>query len=1135
MLFISSFRKTHSLLPFFFFLFSLFFFNCDLLTKQKDPHYIKKIDEEIAWANAAKLTVSVAYPNAWGASPQNGTGRCFDAKRTNERPRKGYPFNLEFTPEADYALTEWRVYASNVLPQGWQFDADPAGFLDSIDVPVKVFPEVDPNGGINSITLDSTGAVTLVPFCIEAPRIVRTFPFMQAGGYYAKNQNIILYFAAPIDGNTALFAQDSITITMRTLDEKMQPKGSVFNIDGLNGPAKYYKNPVWDANRNIIIIEADADKPDAIANAEITVTVGTGIKNLIGNSLTKTVEFPWKTGSFSNVTVEDWEAYYDGDEISITWKLMNENEQAQIPVQLYYFQDSGPRQDAVLEAEENKMHIRNVQPPNADGVRSGQPVTGIHRYDIYLELSGSGDTDNRIKGPLTIWNFPGMKVDQSNTIIIDSVNSGQLTMNSQTSGMVKNFVLMKDIVLESGEWTPVGDSIVPFGGKFYGNGHSITINGNFASSEYTTGLFGYVKDAEIRDLRIVYSAVTAAETSTSCIGGLVGRADGNTTISNTIITGPGKVNITSSSYLYAGAMVGYMASTSQIENCLTEIELHVTGTGNGFIRAGGIAGFIANDSTVSADKLMINKVTVAGIVDARNTDTSNSNTGFIFIGGLAGESQGFGKIEDVKVSATLRMWASNNSTDNRLAYICGGIIGRMKEGHLLDGDFTGTIDIPENYEVLSFTWIGGVVGIAGFVWNNNASIAGNHNERPVTVISSTASGDMYVKVEGPGHISLGGVCAAPYNGNNNLITFEDCEYRDGSIHVERQYTGVSDFDTSIGGFAGQIVTGVNLINCRSRARLVEIISRVDTVDTAQTASIRVGGFIGLTRDSIEGCYSDSPVEVSIINMNNPGRYVALNAGGFVGLFQIGGSWTPNKRISRSYSTGSVTATVYVANPVWVLTPSELCIGGFGGRIQNQVWLEDCYATGNVSLDSKSTSPSGTAINYDKIYAGGFAGSVELTDDNYWLERCFSTGLVSSQGAATTRTNVYAGGFAGNLSSGLIRNCVALGSTVTAKGDSGLAVGRICGNVITGLSGNYASASMLLEEGTYGSYNPSGTTVPGNENDKNGEDIANSSFYSENFWTSASAGPGFNSGAEKPWSFTGIASRGYPALAGIGGQ
>ena len=848
--------------------------------------------------------------------------------------------------------------------------------------------------------------------------------------------------------------------------------------------------------------------------------------------------------SAEKYSVKDIKAEYTGDgTIKISWGQTGVYQSAELVIRTH-------RVSAAGEALENEVtrrinygffaHEFDTAAINDSNVREGIAVSGVYGYEISITSKNiSGDSDP--VGPVWVYNIPGMVTQgsglgaDSNTVMINE----QLTMNNEQIRELFNDVAITNIVLTGNitldNWQPVDFS----GKNFYGNGHTVTIKSfstSHAGNHY--GLFGSVSYAEIRDLTVKYAANTSTGTNATHIGGLVGWIGGNTKINNVIVTGAGKLRITSPNDIYAGSMIGYMESTSQIENCLTDIELYAKGIGNGFIRAGGIAGFIASDGSVIEDDLMINKVTVAGIVEAINNDTS-SITGFIFIGGLVGETQGFGTIQNAQVSATVRMWASNNSTDNRLAYLCGGIIGRMKEGSLLNSDFTGTIDISEDHTVSGFTWIGGAVGAAGQIWSGiyqerleENQFGGGNNTKPLMIEKITVNGDLNIMIKSTGYIGLGGVCGAPFNNRNNKIVFEDCEYSDGSIRFKREHNGTVMTDQSIGGFASQIIMGAEYRNCKSMARLIEVIF---DVDTEAKSYIRVGGFIGLSRDLIKGCFSHSPVEINI--KNEKGGPIDLSAGGFIGYFQetVESLDTPTPFLMNSYSTGSVTASVDIAIHD---TINILHIGGFVGRMEGFLSIENCYATGNVSLNDKSDT-LGTG-DPNEIYAGGFAGNIELRNNNYYLERCFSTGLVSSQGAASTRTNVYAGGFAGNLSSGLIssgliRNCVALGKTVTVKGDNSIypAAGRICGNDETssaGLENNFASDSMVLEEEVYGSFNPSGTTATGSANDKNGEDISNSSFYDQNFWTSASAGPGFNSGVEKPWTFTGITSRGYPVLA-----
>jgi len=145
--------------------------SCDLFNAPKQPDYLSKIDADIAWANAAKITVTVAYPPEWGVSPQRGTGSCGDT-------RVGYPFDVEFDPYAEYALLRWEAYATQSLPGNWLTVSDPEAVLLSkarkIDNPS--LPIMSQSGGSGKVTLYSSEDVTLIPFSREQPRVVQSVP-----------------------------------------------------------------------------------------------------------------------------------------------------------------------------------------------------------------------------------------------------------------------------------------------------------------------------------------------------------------------------------------------------------------------------------------------------------------------------------------------------------------------------------------------------------------------------------------------------------------------------------------------------------------------------------------------------------------------------------------------------------------------------------------------------------------------------------------------------------------------------------------------------------------------------------------------------------------------------------------------
>lgn len=114
-----------------------------------------------------------------------------------------------------------------------------------------------------------------------------------------------------------------------------------------------------------------------------------------------------------------------------------------------------------------------------------------------------------------------------------------------------HFLLTEDIDLEFSEWEPIGKNYVyGFDGIFDGGNH--TISGlNVNDTDMYCGLFGCLKDAEVKNLTVggsVYSTELHAY-----VGGIAGRACGNTTITNSANTAVISASATAS----VGGLIGY--------------------------------------------------------------------------------------------------------------------------------------------------------------------------------------------------------------------------------------------------------------------------------------------------------------------------------------------------------------------------------------------------------------------------------------------------------------------------------------------------------------------------------------------------------------------------------------------------
>ncbi|MCL2139103.1 MAG: hypothetical protein FWH41_06185, partial [Treponema sp.] len=89
--------------------FTLTTISCDLFNNKKDPHFLEKIDAEIAWANAAKLTVAFHAPEGWINSSSPSLSLTPIARNVLDI-RKGFPFTLECEPSAAYGFDEWLAF-----------------------------------------------------------------------------------------------------------------------------------------------------------------------------------------------------------------------------------------------------------------------------------------------------------------------------------------------------------------------------------------------------------------------------------------------------------------------------------------------------------------------------------------------------------------------------------------------------------------------------------------------------------------------------------------------------------------------------------------------------------------------------------------------------------------------------------------------------------------------------------------------------------------------------------------------------------------------------------------------------------------------------------------------------------------
>jgi len=267
---------------------SLFIVNCDLSDPLAKQELQEKMEENVRWANAARLSVTVAIPLDWGASPQIGTDKCFDNARTDETPRQGYPFTVEFTPLSGFGLEKWLAFKTADYAG---LDTSKTAFeLASValnDNGVTIIESVSQTGAKTAVvTINISDPVTLVPWCSDRPAVIQSNPpLINTGTTYGRGQEIRIWFSLDIDVDTIGFGAGKIELSAR----KTLSDGSTEIYENVQ---RHFKDPVYQ-NRRISITPKEEDRPPA--NLIITVSVGTKIAGANGNTLAAPAEFFYRT------------------------------------------------------------------------------------------------------------------------------------------------------------------------------------------------------------------------------------------------------------------------------------------------------------------------------------------------------------------------------------------------------------------------------------------------------------------------------------------------------------------------------------------------------------------------------------------------------------------------------------------------------------------------------------------------------------------------------------------------------------------------------------------------------------------------------------------------------------------------
>jgi hypothetical protein len=449
-------------------------------------------------------------------------------------------------------------------------------------------------------------------------------------------------------------------------------------------------------------------------------------------------------------------------------------------------------------------------------------------------------------------------------------------------------------------------------------------------------------------------------------------------------------------------------------------------------------------------------------------------------------------------------------------------------------------------------------------------------------------GNLYIYRNGIGWLNAGGLAGFVDGEYGGKITLENCWVEGGNITLEskasnlfrvggcvgciypnavfttvRSLAGVVTVKSDntrnstegqlafIGGFAGT-VEGSTMNDCYSNTDIIDI-EDFESITVGQGTLI--GGFTsdlifkGSTK--LTGCYATGNVTVSI----SSGYSSWLTAGGLLGRANRSEGTTGTMEIERCYATGSVTVTItgtntvsdyyyagglvgdveyavisqsYATGSVNVIknttNSNVVYAGGIIGYLLKSSEVENCYALGDVLADSSSG---------DNVYAGGLVGYINANSGNK-LANSFAAGSVTAQSNSSS-AEVYAGGIVGYKADGTLSSNAALGAKIAATGGNNST--RKAARIYASSGGtapqkNYALNSMLTDtDATYDEYVPGSVVSSGTATSADGDGEGIGKFRTQDFWTGSST-LDFDPSL---WSFTYLAGKGYPRLAGVGGQ
>lgn len=587
-------------------------------------------------------------------------------------------------------------------------------------------------------------------------------------------------------------------------------------------------------------------------------------------------------------------------------------------------------------------------------------------------------------------------------------NFAQL-VNSENDFSGKTITLGKNIVLDGSDWTPIGTKDNPFKGTFNGRNGSTyyTISGlNGDLFGVVNGIIQYVtidggKGRLVGELKSgkVENCMSTAKVDSSdenaAVGGLVGMAETNATVSSSYYYNADSINVPA------------VGGSGTVTNCFYLAETSTFGA-----KSSDNGARTADEFKLGRVAYELRKTYDAWVYDTTKTEKMPQLGSSSATATMSNASE-LKLTKPEKLPEGVKVTLGNDSDKKTLTDAAGNQYYYAASGYPEGvSDVPVTFTAPTGYQIVfapAATQVGGKDYHYLRITGSNVEYTYSLVKADIRWYESARAEKNYVLKSAD---ELMGFCLLA----NGSIDGESKNF-DGwtlslgnSIDLENsEWKPIRSFAGAFDG-KGYEITGLNVndtggdFNSKPAGMFEKLVSPGQILNLAVSGSVQaggkinyVGGIVGTTESGseIRFCRSNIAVKVNAANSTTNG----MAYGGVAGRVQ--------GAISNCLNEGTIT----VAN----INSKNCYIGGVAGQVDGSA-ADLCWNTGSVTA-------SGTA---KKIYTGGIVGYGAATN-------CYNNGSVTGATGKNKKNKYVTGGISGN---GNVTNSYNLGA-VSGQGAAGI--------------------------------------------------------------------------------------------------